>query len=94
MPCAIRCRAAESVQKVTATGWKQAQQGLKGLAGGPLQVNAVIGVQYIAFYSRCKCYAARQITALHKAGVCVGHQPASLAAELSSHLGSPCADTL
>ena len=33
------CRAAESVQKVTSTGWKQAQQGLKGLTGEPLQVS-------------------------------------------------------
>lgn len=37
--CLVLDRAAERMQTVTSTGWKQAQQGLKGLAGGPLQVN-------------------------------------------------------
>ena len=34
----MMCRAAERVQTATATGWKQAQQGLKGFVGGPLLV--------------------------------------------------------
>lgn len=65
------CRAAESMQKVTATGWKQAQQGIKGLTGGPLQVSSFLplqlcrrvpGVPSSCSWSHAGCNPAAEVT--------------------------------
>ena len=41
------------MQKVTTTGWKQAQQGLKGLTGGPLQVGPFPHLQHTLSIPQC-----------------------------------------